>query len=177
MATQWYEEGRGDLSQFRRHVAEVITEEERLHQRFREYRALAERWRKRATLALSKELEALAREAVQRSQRYQELADEYRREYEAQGRRVNELQDALRAWESGSPARRLAPRTYRGAIRRSRERHGERAVAVANALLALEFDPIEARLANLEHDDRVDRQLAELKSRIAPTTTKKEPEV
>jgi phage shock protein A len=152
--------------QARRHLAEAIAEEERLHQRREECLRLAGRWQQRAALALSKGLEALAQQAVERRLCYQALSEAYRLEYEEQRRHVSALKRELAAVETGIViAGRAGPAHPSGRPHWS-ECPPRRRESVARASTGLAADPVADRLAALERSETLERQLAELKRRL-----------
>lgn len=142
------------LANARREVAAAMEEEERLHARYREHLSLAGRWERRAVLAVTKGLDGLARQALERRRHYQALADAYRIEYGEHRRHVAALAQGLEVLERDVNRRRGAPM-------------GGRPTPRGIAMLQLEADPVADRLAAWEREELLEHQLAELKARLA----------
>jgi phage shock protein A len=130
--------------ELRERLARAAAEEHRLHQRGASERQAERRWRDRAELAAGRELAALALEALERADEHARRASNLEVEFEQQRAFVERLRQAVR---------------YPGAM--------VPRAGVAASLLAVESGT-ERRLAQLERDVRLERDLAELKQRRAP---------
>lgn len=174
MVRDWHGEARRQSLQARSDVAAAIAEEELLHQRYREHRTRVKRWQQRAELAIAKGLEDLARQALERRRNCQALADAYWTEYETQRLRVAALKRELQEPEAGgTPVHgRWAGAPLERAGQAAGQRQGRPMDAAARAAFGfeangLQADPVADRLAAMEREELLERQLAELKARLA----------
>ncbi|MHB8618863.1 MAG: PspA/IM30 family protein [Chloroflexota bacterium] len=119
----------------------AIADEHQFHEQAARQRGLAERWRRRAELALRVGDESLAAAARERQERFQRLAGTYERQYQAQVKAVRALEIAARP--ASGPRRPFIPQGAAG--------------------------DLETALEALARDDRLDRDLAALKGRLAPS--------
>lgn len=172
MVNQHTEDMRSRLAEARRMLAVSMADEQRLYQRFSEARREADRWRARAHLAVSRGMDDLARPALERSGEHEAHSSEFHLQYLEQKGRVEEmkrrlLDSELAASSPSSPLVADLARTERtlARLRRQEDQAGERRARLA-AMAELERDEVAERLAVLEREDRLERQLAELKSRL-----------
>ncbi|MEZ0537493.1 PspA/IM30 family protein [Caldicellulosiruptoraceae bacterium PP1] len=80
-------------------VANAIADEKILQKKVEENRKLAEDWQKKAELAVAKGEDELALEALKRKKEYENLANDYQKQYDAQHEAVEKLKDGLRLLE------------------------------------------------------------------------------
>jgi len=80
-------------------VANAIADEKILAKKVEENKKLAEEWQKKAELAVAKNEDELAKEALKRKKEYDSLASEYQKQYDAQHEAVEKLKDGLRLLE------------------------------------------------------------------------------
>lgn len=80
-------------------VAAAIADEKRLQRRYQETAGEAKQWEEKATIAVQKERDDLAREALARRNEVQQLADEYKIQWDKQRQAVDQLKEHLRALE------------------------------------------------------------------------------
>ena len=80
-------------------VAAAIADEKRLQRRYQETAREAKQWEGKATIAVQKERDDLAREALARRNEVQQLADEYKIQWDKQRQAVDQLKEHLRALE------------------------------------------------------------------------------
>jgi phage shock protein A len=177
------------LLQVKTQVAAAIADEKQLHQRYVENQAKADEWQRRAELAVEKEQDDLAREALQRRNAFQQNADGFKEQYEEQARQVEVLKQALRQLESKiqeattkqdlliARSRRAKTetkiRTTLAGMDQSSalghftriEEKVQREEARAAALGELEQDTLEDRFAALDTDSAVENQLAAMKAK------------
>lgn len=174
MANVRVEDVRTSLSEIRRLLAGSMLNEQRLYQRFSEASREADRWRHRAALAASRSADDLARAALERSAEHEARASEYHLHYLEQKAHVEAMKARLVALEAQS---RLGPLPRRSTaewarldstIERLRAQEGRIADERAKlaAIAELERDEVAERLAALEREDRLERELAELKSKL-----------
>ena len=174
-------------------VAAAIADEKRLQRQYQETAEQAKGWEEKATIAVEKERDDLAREALARRNEAQQLADEYKIQWDKQRQAVDQLKEHLRALElkigeAGRKKNLLIARQKRakaqkqihetmagmkdsGAFNtfdRMEQKVGDmEARADAAAEMAdFERDPLEDEFAALEKNDNVDDDLAALKAKL-----------
>jgi phage shock protein A len=167
-------ETRSQLTELKRHLATAVADEQRLYQRYFEADQEAGRWRRRAEFAVSRGEDGLARGALERANRHAANAEEHRRGYLEQKQYVESMKGRLRDLEIGVPPRRVvllpppSPLEAERSLRRLEqleERAWEERARLA-AWLELERDELAERIAALEREDQLERQLAELKRKL-----------
>lgn len=180
------------LIQVKTQVAASIADEQKLYQRWQENQALSSEWQRKAELAVSKSADDLAREALQRRNSYQQIADGFQQQYNDQKGQVETLKGALNQLEAKIEE---AERKKDLLIARSRSAQAQQRIhdtlagigtsggnamasfqrmeekvsdqeARAKAAAELDTDTVDDRFAALEHADEVDTQLAALKSKM-----------
>jgi len=87
------------LAKTKRQVTMAIADEKRLEKQYRSEETEAQEWERKATLALQKENETLAKEALARRNEHQNLANEYKIQWEKQKQAIDELKESLKALE------------------------------------------------------------------------------
>ena len=80
-------------------VAAAIADEKRLQRQYRDTAGEAKGWEDKATVAVQKERDDLAREALARRNESQQLADEYKVQWDKQRQAVDQLKEHLRSLE------------------------------------------------------------------------------
>lgn len=80
-------------------VAAAIADEKRLQRQYQETSEEAKGWEEKATVAVQKERDDLAREALARRNEVQQLADEYKIQWDKQRQAVDQLKEHLRSLE------------------------------------------------------------------------------
>lgn len=174
MASEDTVDVRTRLVELRRLLAASMTDEQRLYQRQVEEEREADRWRQRAELAAGKGDDALARAALERSGRHTARAADSRLHYLQQKEHVEEMKSRLMALETRARGARtiVAPPVDAGRLERalSRLHQQEQRAREERARLAafaeLERDEVAEKLAVLEREDLLERQLADLKQRL-----------
>lgn len=81
----------GDLIKMRQAAAQVIGSQRQLEAKFKQAQATADEWLRRAELAVSKNEDELAREALSRRKGFQMTADAYKVQLDAQQKAVDQL--------------------------------------------------------------------------------------
>ena len=174
-------------------VAAAIADEKRLQRQYQETAEQAKGWEEKATIAVEKERDDLAREALARRNEAQQLADEYKIQWDKQRQAVDQLKEHLRALElkigeAGRKKNLLIARQKRANAQkqihetmagmkdsgafdtfdRMEQKVGDmEARADAAAEMAdFERDPLEDEFAALEKNDNVDDDLAALKAKL-----------
>ncbi len=174
-------------------VAAAIADEKRLQRQYRETAEQAKGWEQKATTAVQKERDDLAREALARRNEAQQLADEYKIQWDKQRQAVDQLKEHLKALElkigeadrkkhlliarqKRAKAQKQIHETMAGmkdtsafnTFDRMEEKVGDmEARADAAAEMAdLEKDPLEEEFAALETKGNVEDDLAALKAKV-----------
>ena len=93
---QAVEDMQNDLIRLRQGAAEVTASEKRMKAKSEQAQKNADEWYRRAELALEKNDEELAREALTRRKAFQENADMLRSQLEAQGKAVETIVTNMR---------------------------------------------------------------------------------
>lgn len=179
------------LIQVKTQVAASIADEQKLYQRWQENQSLSNEWQRKAELAVSKGADDLAREALQRHNSYQAIADGFQRQYTDQKSQVETLKSALGQLEAKIEE---ADRKKDLLIARSRSAQAQQRIhdtlagintsgsalssfarmeekvsdqeARAKASIQLDTDSVDDRFAALEQGSAVDDQLAALKAKM-----------
>ena len=174
-------------------VAAAIADEKRLQRQYQETAEQAKGWEEKATIAVEKERDDLAREALARRNEAQQLADEYKIQWDKQRQAVDQLKEHLRALElkigeAGRKKNLLIARQKRATAQkqihetmagmkdsgafntfdRMEQKVGDiEARADAAAEMAdFERDPLEDEFAALETKGNVEDDLAALKAKL-----------
>ncbi len=166
------EDVRSRLAELRRLLVASMADEQRLYQRYAETSHEAERWRERAGLAASRGMDDLAKAALERAAEFEAHASTHHLQYLEQKTRVVEMKARLLRLETAM--RTSTPRIVIGSagqerrlaqLREQEERAEDERRRLA-ALAELERDEVAEKLAALEKEDRLERQLAELKAKL-----------
>jgi phage shock protein A len=190
MANEYLRQLTNELYEARTAVAASMADETRLEQRRVAAQAEAEAWQSRAEAALRAGDEELAKAALNRKVQAQKLADEYRQQETAQEEQVDALQNALVQLETRIAevkakkeliiAKKNRARTQE-ALQRTAASIGQLSaldkldkleekvddrLARADAMAKLESDSLEARFKDLDKEQAVDSELAELKRKM-----------
>lgn len=190
MIKQYILDMQNQLIQVKTQVAASIADEQKLYQRYLQNQEQADDWQKKAELAVNKGADDLAKEALTRRNSYQSIADGFKVQYEEQKQQVTVLKSALDKLEAKLEE---AERKKDLLIARSRRADAEARInetmagigesgamtgfermeekvqekeARAKAAVELNTDTLEDRFAELERDTDVDKDLAELKSKM-----------
>ena len=174
-------------------VAAAIADEKRLERQYQETAEQAKGWEEKATIAVEKERDDLAREALARRNEAQQLADEYKIQWDKQRQAVDQLKEHLRTLElkigeAGRKRNLLIARQKRAKAQkqihetmagmkdsgafdtfdRMEQKVGDmEARADAAAEMAdFERDPLEDEFAALETKGNVEDDLAALKAKV-----------
>lgn len=174
----------------RSQVAEMIAQEKMIRRDMERSEELAQAWERKAELAVKKGKDDLAVEALRRKKDYQEHAEVYRRQWEAQKAAVEklkkELEELERKYENAKRNREvLIARRRRAIAQEQLIRTGERLEKIdyaaelermerrileeearAEAAAELAEAPVEEQFAELEEDEELQQELAALKARV-----------
>jgi phage shock protein A len=177
------------LLQAKTQVAAAIADEKQLYDRYQHNQSEADEYQRKAELAVEKGEDDLAREALTRRTAFQQTADGFKSQYDAQAKQVEVLKEALAQLEAKiqeaeakkdlliARSRRAKAETEirttlsgldEGSALASFDRMEEKVneqEARASALAEVESDNVEQRFAALETADQVERELAALKTK------------
>jgi len=190
MANEYLRQLTNELYEARTAVAAAMADETKLEQRRISFQAEADQWQNKAEAALRAGDEELTKAALGRKVQAQKLADQYRQQETAQEEQVNGLQDALvsletRIAEVRAKKELIIAKKNRAATQEALQRTASNLgritaidkldqleekvddrLARADAMSKLEQGSLEARFKNLEKDQEVDAELAELKRKM-----------
>jgi phage shock protein A len=176
------------LLQAKTQVAAAIADEKLLHERYEENQARATDWGQKAELAVEKDEDDLARQALMRRSAFQQTADGFKQQYAAQASHVAALKESLgqlqtKIEEAEAKKDLLIARSRRataeseirttlagldeGGALASFERLEDKVdeqEARAAALGELGSDAVDQRFAELATGEQVERELAALKA-------------
>jgi len=181
------------LIQVKTQVAAAIADQKKLEKRYQENQAKAEEYQKKAELAVEKDNDELAREALTRRRTYQETADGFKQQWTEQSAQVEQLKEALaqleaKITEANTKKDLLIARSRRArtetSIRKTlagvdaggalaeferMEEKVEEQEAQAAAYADLDQDTLDTKFRQLEQEDEVGKELAALKARKSDT--------
>ena len=174
----------------RSQVAEMIAQEKVIRRDMERSQELAAEWERKAELAVKNGRDELAMEALRRKKDYQDHAEVYRQQWEAQRAAVEKLKQELeqleRKYESAKRNREVLIARRKRAIAQAQViRTGERLEKIdyaaelermerrileeearAAAMAELAEESIEEQFAELEEDEELREELAALKARV-----------
>lgn len=174
MINRSHQDIRSQIVELKRHLIAAMADEQKLYQRHSDANSEAARWRERAELAVGKGMNDLARSALARASEWAARAADFERQYLEQKGYVEQMKARLRALETGvlerppttaSPPDTLELERTLARLERQEERTREERARLA-AWAELERDELAEKLAALEREDQLERQLAELKQRL-----------
>ncbi len=189
MVNEYLRQMRAELSEARAATAMAMADETRLRSQYERNKAESDEWQKKAELAVQRDDDELAREALSRRTTAQQLADSYYTQWDSQHDQVAELRDALAKLEAKiseaegkremiiAKQRRAATQeaintalqSVQGvntdqSLDRMEDKVDER-LARAQAQSELAGQDMDSRFADLERQAQVDSDLAELKKK------------
>lgn len=191
MVNEYLRQMQDELYEAKTTVAAAMADEDKINRLWASNQALAEEWQKKAEAALQAGKEDLAKQALMRRRAYQELAENYRQQFETQSQQVEELQDALAKLEAKIAearsrkeiiiAKKHQAETQEAIVRTVRtigdssraleglagleERVDDR-LAKAKAMAKLEGQALETRLTDVELETAAEADLLELKKKM-----------
>jgi phage shock protein A len=191
MMNELLREMASSISEARTQVAAMIAQEKEIEADLHAAQRDAQQWQQKAELAVTRDRDDLAREALRRKNDAEELATVYEHHLQSQKEMVEKLKSQLRVLE----AKHQEAESKRGILiarhRRAQAQHRinetfsslpelsaaseldrmERQIrsseAQAQAMVELEQDSVEWQFAELEVDSDVEQQLAALKSGLS----------
>jgi len=177
------------LLQVKTQVAIAMADQHLLEKKQKENEDKVAEWMRKAELAVDKKQDDLARAALQRVESYRELSDGFAQQITDQKAQVENLKTALRQLEQKLVEAQAKSDVLVAQHRRSRalgkasdarlamgdgssaaafdrmERKVMHSEAVSQAKSEMGADNVEDRLAALEKEDKIDKLLAEIKTR------------
>ncbi len=190
MANEYLRQLTNELYEARTAVAASMADETRLEQRRVSSQSESEAWQSRAEAALRAGDEELAKAALGRKVQAQKLADEYGQQEAAQEEQVDALQNALvqletRIAEVKAKKELIIAKKNRAQTQEALQRTAasigrlsaldkldqleekvDDRLAKADAMAKLENDSLESRFTDLDKEQAVDSELAELKRKM-----------
>lgn len=178
------------LIQVRTQVATAIADERKLQRLWEQNDARANEWQQRAEKAVGAGNDELAKQCLTRVMTYREIADGFYQELQVHSGQAEKLRAAFHQLEAKiqaadarkdlliarSRAAKAQEQIQKAAARTTGvsalsdfarlENRVMEAEARAEALIELDSDSVEAKIQQLEQEEAVDRQLAELKQRL-----------
>lgn len=190
MVTEYLRQMREGLSDARAATAMAMAYETRLRSQYERYKSEAEDWQRKAEMAVQADQEDLAREALTRRANAQKLSDNYQAQWESQHDQVGDLREALAKLEAKiseaetkrdliiAKQRRAATQeaitnalqsvdgqTADASLERM-ETEVDQRLARAEAMAELSGQDLDSRFSDLETENQVNNDLAELKRKF-----------
>ena len=190
MAEEYLRQLNNELYEAKTSVASAMADATKLNTKESQYMAETEQWANKAEAALRANNEELAKAALSRKVQSGKLAQQYKDQSDAQDQQVEQLQQALVQLETRiaetrakkelivakknrAATQEAIQRTVRGLgnitaidkLDQLEERVDDR-LARADAMSKLESGTLESKFKDLERDQEVDSELAELKRKL-----------
>jgi phage shock protein A len=194
VVNQLLEDMRNQLIQVKTQVAASIADERLLQKRYEENQKQADEWQRKAELAIERGQDDLAREALSRKLTSQQVADGFKQQWTDQSAQVEQLKEALaqleakiaeaqtkkdlliarsrRAKAETNIRKTLAGVDSSGALSEFERMEDkiEQEEARAKAYAELDHDSLDDKFKELEHEDKLNRELEELKARMGKSS-------
>ena len=190
MADEYLRQLNSELYEAKTSVASAMADAHRLNMKEAQYLAETESWQNKAAAALNANNETLAKAALTRKVDAQKLAEQYTKQSDAQDEQVAQLQDALVKLETRiaetrakreliiakknrAQTQEAMQRVARGVSNTSAldkldqlEQRVDDRLARADAMSKLEAGTLESKFQDLEREQEIDAELAELKRKL-----------
>ncbi|HEX8228791.1 MAG TPA: PspA/IM30 family protein [Chloroflexia bacterium] len=190
MVNEYLRQMREGLSDARAATAMAMADETRLRSNYERYKSESEDWRSKAEMAVQADQDDLAREALTRRASAQKLADNYQAQWESQHDQVGDLREALAKLEAkiseAETKRELIIAKQRRAATQEAitnalqsmdgqtadasldrmETEVDQRLARAEAMAELSGQDLDSRFSDLETENQVNNDLAELKRKF-----------
>jgi phage shock protein A len=190
MVNEYLRQMRAELSEARAATAMAMADETRLRSQYERNKAEADDWQHKAEIAVQRDQDDLAREALLRRSTAQKLTDNYKAQWESQHDQVGDLREALAKLEAKideaeakrdlivAKARRAATQEAITSALQSvqgqtadeslgrMEAVADERLARAEAMAQLQGQDLDTRFADLEAEQEVDTELASLKEKF-----------
>jgi phage shock protein A len=190
MVDEYLRQMRAELSEARAATAMAMADETRLQSQYERNKSESDEWQRKAELAVQRDQDDLAREALLRRANSQKLVDSYQAQWESQHDQVSELRQALAKLEARideaeakrdlilaknrraqtqeaitSALQSVQGRTADESLGRMESQVDER-LARADAMADLAGQDLDSRFSDLETEQQVESDLADLKSKL-----------
>ena len=190
MVNEYLRQMRAELSEARAATAMAMADETRLRSQFERFKAESDDWQRKAEMAVQADQDDLAREALTRRANAQKLTDNYQSQWESQHDQVGDLREALAKLEAKiseaetkreliiAKQRRAATQeaitnalesmqgqTADSSLSRMEDEVDQR-LARAQARAELSGEDLDSRFSDLETENQVSNDLAELKKKF-----------
>jgi phage shock protein A len=190
MVEEYLRQMRSELSEARAATAMAMSDETRMRAQYERTNTEAQDWQRKAELAVQRDQDDLAREALLRRNNSQKLAENYDTQWKAQHDQVQELRTALAKLEakiSEAEAKRdlIVAKNRRAATQEAitstmnsiqggtadsslgrMEAKADERLAQAQAMAELSSQDLDTRFSDLESEQQVDDDLASLKKQM-----------
>ncbi len=190
MVEEYLRQMNAELSEARAATAMAMADETRLRAQYEQNKSQANDWAQKAELAVQHDQDDLAREALMRKNNAQTLADTYNTQWQAQHDQVQELRGALAKLEAKiaeAAAKRdlIIAKNRRAATQEAittavqsvqgttadeslgrMESQADQRLARAQAMAQLASSDLDSRFTDLETQQQVDSDLADLKKKL-----------
>ena len=190
MVDEYLRQMRAELSEARAATAMAMADETRLRSQYERNKSQADEWQRKAEIAVQKDQDDLAREALLRKSNAQKLVDGYQAQWESQRDQVSELRMALSKLEAKideaeakrdlilaknrraqtqeaitSALQSVQGQTADESLGRMEAQVDER-LARADAMADLAGQDLDSRFSDLETEQQVETDLADLKAKM-----------
>ncbi len=187
MVEEYLRQLRQQLEDARAATAMAMADETRLRAQYERHKSQADEWQRKAEIAVQRDQDDLAREALTRRSTAQKLVDSYQSQWESQRDQVQDLREALAKLEakiSEAEAKRdlIVAKNRRAATQEAitsalqsvqgqtadsslqrMENEVDQRLAKAQAMAELSGQDLDSRFSDLETENQVSNDLAELK--------------
>ena len=153
MVNEYLRQMRAELSEARAATAMAMADETRLRSMYERHKAESEEWQHKAELAVQRDDEELAREALNRRATAQSLTDSYYTQWDSQHDQVAELREALAKLEA-----KIAEADAKRELIITKQRRAATQEAINTALQSVQGVNADQSLQRME--DKVDQDLA-----------------
>ncbi len=190
MVNEYLRQMTAELSEARAATAMAMADETRLRAQYERHKSQADEWQRKAELAVQRDQDDLAREALTRRSTAQKLVDSYQSQWESQRDQVQDLREALAKLEakiSEAEAKRdlIIAKNRRAATQEAitsalqsvqgttadqslgrMESVADERLARAQAMAQLTSADLDTRFTDLETEQQVEDDLASLKQKL-----------
>ena len=190
MVTEYLRQMRAELSEARAATAMAMADETRLRSQHERFKGEADEWTRKAEMAVQRDQDDLAREALLRRSNAQKLVDSYYAQWDSQHDQVQDLREALAKLEakiSEAETKRelIIAKNRRAATQEAitsamqsiqgttadeslgrMEAQVDERLARAEAMAQLTSQDLDTRFSDLESEQQVESDLADLKKKF-----------
>lgn len=153
MVNEYLRQMRAELSEARAATAMAMADETSLRSKYERNKAESDEWQRKAELAVQRDDDELAREALNRRSLSQKLTDNYYAQWDSQHDQVGELREALAKLEA-----KISEAEAKRELIIVKQRRAATQEAINSALQSVQGSNSDQSLQRME--DKVDQQLA-----------------